>query len=318
MAYHICRNGDVALCEATDRPCPLSPLDEHFETPEEAMMFFEAEQKGSQAERLHQAQLDMIEKSAQVFKQTSLKELDSTQLTQALIYEANEVGIDKTALRGSISLATILHSHQKRGNRGGHKTTPYIEHPLRNSLRLIRLGVKDQDVVIASVLHDTIEDGASKFCEKFLQKKNIDELEARKTLSSHIKKTYGKRVVKLVESVTNDYLTDTDKSKMSISRKNKSYYDHVEKNVTNEPQVLLVKRSDVIENATGRDHNDVPGREAKTLKQAVKYLPVVPVFEKEIQRQNIHLSKRSKAEILIKLENTKKRLQIIIDKYSNR
>lgn len=310
MKYHINDKQEVHPCRAQTQ-CPF----EHYDTQEEARMQVEEDYKGSRADGLRLQQINALNASIAVFRDTPLKALDASELAQTLYFEGREAGFDDHSLRASIALASILHAHQTRSNRGHHDTTPYIEHPLRNSLRLVRLGVKDQDVIVAAVLHDTVEDGARQYVKKFRSDLDVDEISCRQILSQHIYDTYGKKVQRLVESVTNDYLTDVDKSNMTQQDKNDRYYNHVVNNVRGDPDVLMVKLTDFIDNATGLYHNDVEGREEKTVRQVEKYQPLIQVFRDEVQGSANSISKKSRNEILRKLDNTEFRFENILRKY---
>lgn len=79
----------------------------------------------------------------------------------------------------AITVSSLAHKHQKRkGNR-----TPYIAHPLAVGLILSQLGQREE-VIIAGILHDTLED----------TEMTKEELTSR----------FGNEVVRLVESVTED------------------------------------------------------------------------------------------------------------------
>lgn len=78
--------------------------------------------------------------------------------------------------------AAVKHTNQKRkGNDGA----PYINHPLEVADLLVNVGkVEDTDVLIAAILHDTVEDTET-------TKEEIEEL-------------FGERVAKMVLEVTDD------------------------------------------------------------------------------------------------------------------
>ena len=255
---------------------------------------------------------------AEVLKATSLKELDAAQLTQTLRHEAIEQGMKESVIDSAIDLASILHAHQTRGNRGNFTSTPYIEHPLRNALRLLRLGVNNQDVIVASLLHDVIEDGAQVFVKTFKNIQDNDENDARRVLSDHIRNAYGDNVLELVEAVTNDYIADVDKSRMQASEKNRIYLEHVRKNIAGRPNVILVKVSDFMDNATGLHHHNTPQRAEKTFRQACKYLPVVQVFRDAIRANDLSLSYESVSKILEKMDKTERSLMHIITTYQEK
>lgn len=321
MGYHYNSDtGKYGVCSASKKECPYV----YGETLEEAQAQYEKSMQSEIVKPINKKLMrqQLRDMPAEILSKTPLKELDTAQLVQTIVYETKKIGIDEEDIKSSISLATILHAHQKRGNRGNFTTTPYIEHPLRNALRLIRLGVKNKDVIVAAILHDTVEDGAKSFVEKFkdYNSENIHELDAREELKNHIKNVYGKNSLRIIDAVTNDYIADTDKEKMSAIEKNRIYLEHVKNNIKNNPEVYLVKVSDFIDNATGLYHNDIPSRSAKTLKQAVKYLPVVEHFIsslKEMNPKDLGIDQKGVNSILDHLYKTEVRLQKIIDKYSD-
>lgn len=54
----------------------------------------------------------------------------------------------------AVKFASVVHGDQKRK----YTNTPYIEHPLEVMEILVEHGVEDENILIASILHDTIED----------------------------------------------------------------------------------------------------------------------------------------------------------------
>ena len=250
----------------------------------------------------------------------ALKDMTASELAKCLRGAGNRLGFNVEDLESAISLATALHENQSRGARGTLKRTPYIEHPLRNAIRLIRLGNTDQDVIIAAVLHDTIEDGSVDFVNKFGEGRLIDEkpdeVQARAMLEDYIEKCFGGRVLSAVHKVTNEYFTRKQWSELTQKEKADLYLNHVRNSIKNDPDALLVKVSDFIDNATGLYHSDVKGREKRTLRQAKKYLPVASVFRDEIHNvSDLHVSDEGRREILLKMDRTEVRLRDIIRKY---
>lgn len=311
--------GKTSKCTSTENKCPFIDA----ESPEQAQAQYEKYMQNHEFPKISNFVSSEKRVEAQklpgVFLQKiPLKELNATQLSQTLRHEAEALGMDKQVIDSAIDLATILHSKQMRGNRGQFDRVPYIEHPLRNALRIIRWGADDQDVVVAAILHDTIEDGSKIFVKKLLKNnEKLQELETRKILGEHIRTAYGPRVLKLVEAVTNDYLTDTMRANISISERNENYLNHVYQGIHGHKGAYLVKISDFVDNATGLHHNDVKGREAKTLKQAVKYLPIVKVFEDELDSLDLGLSDDAVQDIRSHLSKTRMRLKQIIQRLSD-
>ena len=80
------------------------------------------------------------------------------------------------------SFAARKHISQKRK---GNDAAPYINHPLEVANLLANVGqVEDYDILIAAILHDTVED--------------------TETTEAEIKELFGERVAKMVSEVTDD------------------------------------------------------------------------------------------------------------------
>jgi len=88
------------------------------------------------------------------------------------------MGIQSTKIEKAISLALHIHKYQKRKGDG---VTPYAVHPIGVALLLTRY-TQDEDVIAAAILHDVLED------TNYSPKK--------------IQKVFGRRVLKLVQDVS--------------------------------------------------------------------------------------------------------------------
>lgn len=96
---------------------------------------------------------------------------------------------DKDEILKAYKLARVSHQKQKRD-----EGTPYIIHPLQMASNLIEeLGVKDYEVICASLLHDVVEDTSLKLSE--------------------IKENFGPRVEKLIRNLTRDKKGETNNNK---------------------------------------------------------------------------------------------------------
>ena len=85
-------------------------------------------------------------------------------------------------LVGAISFAAEKHRFQRRKDAD---STPYINHPVQVALTLMEIGCEDDlDLLIAAVLHDTIED--------------------TQTTTEEIEEVFGRKVLDIVHEVTDD------------------------------------------------------------------------------------------------------------------
>lgn len=90
--------------------------------------------------------------------------------------------IDSKLLVEAINYSTDKHKEQKRKN---PKQTPYICHPVRVARLLSNdAGITDVNVIIAALLHDTVEDTDA----------TLDEIEL----------LFGSQIAKIVDEVTDD------------------------------------------------------------------------------------------------------------------
>lgn len=128
-----------------------------------------------------------------------------------------------TKIQKAIKFAAKTHNHYQQQVRKG-KDIPYITHPLTVGM-ILSLAKASEDVIVAGILHDTIED-------------SIDE---KKVTLEMIEERFGKEVLKLVLSVT-----EQDKS-LSWERRKAEALEHI-KHFSHE--AVLVKSADVISNVS--------------------------------------------------------------------
>lgn len=132
-----------------------------------------------------------------------------------MIYTSNI----KKAVRFSVKTHEVYQKQKRKG-----KDIPYVTHPLTVGLILASAGASE-GVIIAGILHDTIEDSVT-------EKKVTKEMLAER---------FGEEVAALVASVT-----ETDKS-LSWEERKKEALAHIG---TFSQGSLLVKSADIISNAS--------------------------------------------------------------------
>jgi len=125
----------------------------------------------------------------------------------------------------AIVRATVLHQSQKRRISG----VPYIVHPYSVAFLLAHY-VEDEDVIIAGLLHDTLED-IPEYTDEMLRRE------------------FGERVYTIVKEVTEDF---TQAEKKDHSTRNKSWRRRKEKYLENlkndSEEALLIAAADKIHN----------------------------------------------------------------------
>lgn len=124
-------------------------------------------------------------------------------------------------LHAAIRFAVKTHEVYQKQKRKG-KDVAYITHPLTVGVMLSRAGVSE-DVVIAGILHDTIE----------------DSVKTKKVSYDMIKQRFGKRVADLVDSVT-----EHDRTASWEERKREAF-DHI---ASFSHGSILVKAADTLAN----------------------------------------------------------------------
>ncbi len=191
-------------------------------------------------------------------------------LRQRLSYEISQSGWDdetRELLRQAEEIAIEAHQDDDRG------IHPYSTHFLRVTIRIIspaHLGVKnDSDLLIAALLHDTVED-RKKFYVGFIDKP--EDVTYKDHAIRVIAELFGERVAGLVRAVTNpdipSHITDREE-------RYELYRKHVREVLTTDEPAGIIKLSDFIDNCGGLAHNESP---ELALKLAGKYLPLIPDF----------------------------------------
>lgn len=245
----------------------------------------------------------------------ALKELDSAALILVLQREVMDKPEYFNAVKvfDAVDLATYLHRKATRMNRANLPRTPYIEHPLRNTIRLLRAGCWSETVIIATVLHDVLEDCADEILTEFLGYKDISHLsekEKRQLALDYLISDFGEEVCKIVLAVSNGIIP----AGLPVAEKNAKYAAHVA-DAIKDPYAFCVKYTDVVDNATGLYHNVVKGGDNSGIsRRATKYLLIIDEFENtfELVRDQLPINEDAKEDILATLMLTRVRLNGLI------
>lgn len=123
----------------------------------------------------------------------------------------------KNAIRFSIKTHEIYQKQKRKG-----KDVAYITHPMTVGTILAMAGARE-DVVIAGILHDTIEDS--------IEEKKVDE--------KMLRDRFGKKVMEIVKSVSEDKDCYDWEERKRRAREKMKKFNH---------DSLLVKSADVISN----------------------------------------------------------------------
>lgn len=193
-----------------------------------------------------------------------------------------------------------------------------IECQPRNTLRVLRRGCTDLDVVLACILHDTVEDCVEEILTEFVLRDpaTLTPAEQRELALDWLGREFGNGTARLVAAVSNPLPTDVSLSK---AEKRERYARHVLEAVTDDTKVFVVKFSDYMDNAAGLYHNDVGGNSGVVAHLAAKYLPVADIFAAEFEANPAIRARVSAAgyeEIGLKLRASKERLTGLVAQYA--
>ncbi|MEW2542522.1 HD domain-containing protein [Micromonospora chalcea] len=201
---------------------------------------------------------------------------------------------DRDRLTEALDLAADLHRDDRRVRE------PYLNHPLRVSIRLMHhYQVRDVDVIVAGLLHDAVEDHPAELAGLDPSATGPDVTSAALAALSG---RFGSRVARLVAAVTNpEYDPGRDRDEQ--------YREHVAASLEREPWARVIKVSDFTDNGVGVIHTVGP----KVARAAAKYRPLVPVFRDLVARPDTPLSPPVKEHILAQLDLAEERFSAILD-----
>lgn len=191
-----------------------------------------------------------------------IKNLSTDELKQLLLGNLKAAGADATIVVDALALAEELHGDDMRSN------GPYVDHLLRCAARLSKyLHVSDPDLLVASLLHDAVEDHEQ---ELAALNTNADaSLSMRERALNYLSLRFNERVARIVLGVTNPAFIAETKRERDLE-----YAEHVRAAIT-DYDVFLMKFSDFNDNAIGLHHTHGA---RKMVKLAAKYHPLYDVF----------------------------------------
>lgn len=212
----------------------------------------------------------MTATTTMTYPRTPLKDMDPAMLVLELNRETLRLFPEHSELiTSALTMATFLHRKQTRFVRAGMPRVPYIEHPLRVALRLIRWGERNITIIAAALLHDVVEDCADELLQFFGRPGDNDD--AFRCLL----RLYGADVTQHVMDVTNpDWVVDAA-----------SYLDHVQQLARSGKPSRRIKASDLKDNPGSIKHQFGRGtakQDASLLKMLAKYRPAVHVMWEEL------------------------------------
>lgn len=209
-------------------------------------------------------------------RELDLSDMDAALLALAILKEAAAQQIPTDLLCQAMDVAEVVHLDDTRPGNATRPIEPYIAHPLRNTLRLIRYGCTDPATLAAAALHDTVEDHPADLIHILggSPDEDLDAVGLQNAALELLGERFGAEVAEIVKAVTNS----PKPAGLSGAEKNRLYADHVE-GVLGKPQVFLVKFSDYVDNAGSVHHI---ADEGKRERLSQKYLPLVDIFRRSL------------------------------------
>lgn len=227
-------------------------------------------------------------------------------LERRFALEVAQLELDGQAKREILSALDIaLKAHEKQ-KRGDH---PYSTHPLRVAIRIMsHFEIRDnRDVIIAAILHDTVEDCANELIAMLgrdeayqlshaLHSTPIEDQNATaKAIALELlDEEFGPHVAHTLADVTNPEFTG-----ITREERHAQYRDHVREIILGDnPDSAIIKVSDFIDNLTGLKHND---SHSHRVRMFVKYQPMVPDMITAVH-SHPYLSSFVKTNLIAKLQ----------------
>jgi (p)ppGpp synthase/HD superfamily hydrolase len=235
-----------------------------------------------------------------------LKEMDGVLLAADIRLRAAAAGMASARLEDAIALAAWAHRGKRRLKRGDLPRTAYIEHPLRNAARVLRWGVVHQPVVLACVLHDTVEDHALELAAA-LGAPTSDEAAAREIVLAFYVDSFGERTAELVRAMSNPLGDDAPADEAAT---HDSYRRHVVAEIA-DPEVAVCKLADLADNALSLHHTGE--EDARTARLARKYAPLLPVFADRLRDDDLRslLAEAARDDLVQALTEGAERLRVL-------
>lgn len=201
------------------------------------------------------------------YPRVPLKDMDGTMLVFELSREIDRVIEDpdhREMVASAASVASYLHRKQRRKVRDDMAKVPYIEHPLRVTLRLIRGGENDAHTLAAALLHDTVEDCAKEMVTVFAGGSAGTPEHNREVALYWLRCAFSPEVAAAVADVSNPLDEDI------------AYILHMD--TITELRSLMIKASDLVDNPGSLIHQYGHVSDNFVLRQVVKYTPAVPMI----------------------------------------
>lgn len=205
---------------------------------------------------------------------------------------------ERARIQDAAVLAAELHANQVRQD-----GTPYINHVLRATKDIFDLeGLRDADIVCATLLHDTVEDQLTGFTPYVADDASVRS--PKEKALAHIDARFGTRVARIVEMVTRD----KDPGEPQGVRDEK-YSGYIETTIR-DADAFCVKLADFYDNA----FNFYAIRDIeKQVARARKYLPAFEVVRQRLWDTDIPIKDSRKRFIATELDRGEAKARQLIE-----
>ncbi len=255
----------------------------------------------------------MVERSALRQEQLYLLSLEEITerwgeqgLREQFAFEAKRFsGEDSAFIDGALELATFLHDGEQRVRE------PYINHVLRVTLRILQDSeFADIDVIVAAILHDTVENHHNKLIQDENQE-SFDsptyELEMLHAMALDILQSmFNERVARLVNILTNPPLDPA----MPRGERHELYRANVLQKLASHPDARIIKACDVLDNTADLELI-LAKNPLKATALAKKYEPMLRELAEIVGQADTPLSGQAKLNVQQQLANSAERCRRI-------
>lgn len=207
--------------------------------------------------------------------------------------------VDQRLMRGALDLATMLHQADRRTHE------PYMNHVLRVTLRTIRdYEEEDPEVVIAALLHDTVEDHFRELAD-LEDSHDVTDEDAQAIAIQKLGLMFGDGAAGLVDSLT----IPAGLKQLPKPVYREEYRGHVVMTLRAAPRARIIKVGDVDDN-TG-DLARISPKKARHI--ALKQLPMLPLLAELVTLPDSPLTETAKMRALHRLDERARQLASFLD-----
>lgn len=201
-------------------------------------------------------------------------------------------------IEDAIADMCFLHEGQTRSD-----GSPYLLHPLEVARRVMMDFLSSMDVVIAALLHDSLEDQASKILDiKKVESSFVPGSDEEKQAAVDlIRSYYGERVEAILTKLTNPSFLKNGSEEEWLSH----YRAHVQRAIEDK-DALIVKLADFMHNLECTCAMAESDQKELYLR---KYLPLIGVFIERLQKGDNVLPEWITTKVIKKLQDMKNLLQ---------